>query len=151
MFRGRWHWLPDPLWQAWDQVFPPVMLLARGGDDCDGWAMTHAQAVEAVLEAYGWHSWIVSYLADPWQESHHFAAAVDPRGRVWAIQPQPSILQRSDLQIVYGPYPSVGEAVRAIAAGYGAEVVWYDVRYPDWRPYIPNITPGSPASAGGFS
>lgn len=133
-FRGRAYWRPDPLWQGWDVVRPPVELLRRGGDDCDGMAMLHAQALEMALGRLGWRAGIVSYFADPWHKSHHFAYAVNAAGFVYAVQPQPDRDYPYEVRLVYGPYATVDAAVRAIAALYGVEVVWYDNRRPDWSP-----------------
>lgn len=134
IFRGKWHWVPDPAGQAYDIVYPPAALLRRGGDDCDGWAMCHAQAVEYVLGPQGWRSVIVSYLADPWVLSHHFALAIDPAGNMWAVQPQPMKDQPQSMQLVFGPFKSVEEATRTVASWYNAKVEWWDVRTPMWIP-----------------
>lgn len=134
VFRGLVHWRRDSLWQLWDRVYPPALLLARGGDDCDGMAMLHAQAVEYAMGPRGWRAAIGSYLADPWHLSHHVALAIDRAGLVWAIQPQSSKDQPQNVRLIYGPYPSCEEALGAIAKQYRAEIVWYDIRMPDGSP-----------------
>lgn len=128
VFRGLWHWRADPFFQVWDRIYPPIQLLERGGDDCDGWAMAHAQAVAVSLGLYGWTARIVSYLADKWWLSHHFAAAIDPQGLVWAIQPQPTETQDPNAQLVYGPYTSLREAAEDVASWYGVKVEYLDIR-----------------------
>lgn len=134
VFRGRYHWLPDPGWQLWDRVYPPKLMLERGGGDCDDWAMAHAQAVDFALGDLGWQAFIVSYLADPWWLSHHFAVAIDPSGAVWAIQPQPTPEQPRELEIVLGPFKCLEAALRAVADSYRVMIVWYDVRQPNYEP-----------------
>lgn len=133
VFSPRWAWLPDPVFQIWDVVYPPELLLARGGDDCDGWAMAHAQAIDHVMAPRGWQARIISVLADPWTVSHHFAVAVDPEGRIWAVQPQPERNQSGD-PVVHRPFTSFAEAASTVMSWYGAKVVWFDVRHPDWTP-----------------
>lgn len=133
VFRPRWHWRPDPLWQAWDVVYPPVQLLARGGDDCDGWAMAHAQAAAHVLGPQGWRVVIASYFADPWPLSHHVALAIDPQGGHWVLQPEPTEDQPADQPAIFGPYPSVDVAVATVASWYQAKACWWDVRTPQWE------------------
>lgn len=133
VFRGRWRWKPDPAFQLWDVVYPPVQLLARGGEDCDGWAMAHAQAVEHVLGRQGWKAVIVSYFADPWQLSHHFAVACDPSGGHWVLQPQPAADQPADQEVVYGPFTSLEACVHTVAGWYNATASWWDVRTPMWE------------------
>lgn len=133
VFRGKWHWLPDPVGQAYDIVYPPVALLRRGGDDCDGWAGCHAQAVEYVLGNHGWQSVIVSYFAEDWTLSHHFALAVDPQKRMWVIQPQPRPQDPQNMQLVFGPFASVEEATRTVASWYNTKAMWWDVRTPMWQ------------------
>lgn len=133
VFRGRWRWKSDPFFQVWDRVFPPMLLLGRGGDDCDGWAMAHAQAVTIALGRLGWSGRIASYLASRWWLSHHFAVALDPLGRVWAIQPQASADQDPNLQLVHGPFPSIREAADTVASWYGVTVEYLDVRLDDGR------------------
>lgn len=145
IFRGRWRWRPDPAFQLWDRVYPPVLLLERGGDDCDGWAGCHAQAIAHALGSRGWQARIVSYLADPWWMSHHFAVAIDPDGQLWAVQPQASENQRATIRLIHGPFQSVDQAASYIAAGYRSRVVWYDLRLPDWT-----LAP-SPRSGGASS
>lgn len=139
-FKGL-HWVKDPLFQAWDRVYPPMLLVKRGGDDCDGWAMAHALAVQ---EALGWPSRIVSYLADPWQWSHHFAVVQAPDGTWWTIQPQAAVGAPYRLPI-YGPFASIAAATEGIAGAYGVRLAWYDVRHPDWTL---DYTVTAPASAG---
>ncbi len=134
VFRKRWHWVPDPAFQLWDVVYPPVQLLARGGDDCDGWAMAHAQAVDYVLGRQGWKAVIVSYYADPWHLSHHFAVAIDAAGGHWVLQPQPAADQPDEMQTVFGPFPSLEACATIVAAWYGAKACWWDVRTPMWEP-----------------
>jgi len=134
VFRGVAFWKADPAWQLWDRVYPPALLVARGGDDCDGWAMLHARAIEYALGCRGWSAAIGSYLADPWQLSHHVALAIDPAGFVWAIQPPPTRDQANaglKVRQIYGPYETYEDALGFIASTYGARVVWYDIRRPD--------------------
>ena len=132
VFRKRWRWVPDPAFQLWDVVYPPAQLLARGGDDCDGWAMAHAQAADHVLGRQGWKTVIISYYADPWQLSHHFAVAIDPRGGCWILQPQPSAEQADDTPTVFGPFPSIEDCANIVASWYGAKASWWDARTPMW-------------------
>lgn len=134
VFRPRWRWRPDPAWQLGDIVLPPARLLAAGGDDCDGWAMSHAQAIATALGPIGWQARIVSYMADPWWLSHHFAVARDPLGRWWAIQPQPSFEQPDNLDPVWPvPFDTCKDAADVIAATYNSKVVFHDVRSPMWE------------------
>lgn len=132
-------WIPDPLWGALDTVKPPHVLLAEGGDDCDGWAMCHARAVEHVLGPLGWRASVVSYLADPWHLSHHFCLAVGPDGSKWIIQPQKSRKQAAEgMQIdpvrqYFGPLLAK-DAADVVASWYKAKVVWCDVRDTNWNP-----------------
>ena len=145
-FRGRVYWEPDPVWQVWDRVYPPQLLLARGGDDCDGMAMLHAQAICFALGPQGWQAFTGSYLADPWRLSHHVALARDPAGVWWAVQPQLTRKQYAQLgrsaRIVYGPYAAPEHALRDIASCYGAEVLCYDIRDPHWLPVpVPDEPP----------
>jgi hypothetical protein len=131
VFRGKAFWLPDPVLQAADIIYPPIELLDRGGDDCDGWAMTHCQAVNYILGDKGWRAFIVSYLADPFPESHHFAVAKAPDGKFWVIQPQPTpeqYKQNPAMNIVAGPYATLAEIPAVVASWYKATVVWWDVR-----------------------
>lgn len=143
--RGKIFWLPDPIGQAWDVIYPPIQMLARGGDDCDGTCMFNAESIEHVLSPQGWKAYTASYLADPFTESHHFAIGLDPHGQVWAMQPPPSHEQwNSDprwspqnpnpYSCVYGPYSTCNEAVYAIAAQYKVKVVWYTIRGPKYEP-----------------
>lgn len=137
LFRGRYFWKPDDFFQIWDRVIPPVELLARKGDDCDGWAMLHAQAMEYVLKPRGWKVYIISYLANPWWQSHHYVTLVEPSGAVWVVQPQPTeaqwVADQERNQTVYGPYRSVEETLPLVASWYRASVVWWDKRTPRWE------------------
>lgn len=132
VFRGREFWKPDGAASMADTVLPPDFLLANKGDDCDGWAMTHAQSVNIALGHLGWRAYCVTYLADPWWMSHHFAAAVAPDGMIWAIQPQPTEEQWRQygdrIQTVFGPFRTMDDAINAIAAQYKASPVWWDKR-----------------------
>lgn len=134
VFRPRWHWRPDPLFQLWDVVDPPARLLAQDGEDCDGWAMAHSQAIEYALGRAGWRAVIATYYADPWQLSHHFAVAIDPHGAHWVLQPQPSADQPVNQQVVFGPWFDVKTCVDVVASWYGARAQWFDVRTPMWEP-----------------
>lgn len=133
VFRGREFWKQDGFYQLQDVVLPPEMLLAAAGDDCDGWAMTHCQAINHALGGHGWRAYIVSYLADPWWVSHHYCVARAPlTGQFWAVQPQPSQGQWQQhgeaSQSVFGPYPTIEASVAAVAAMYNARAVWWDRR-----------------------
>lgn len=139
VFRGREFWKRDGFYQLFDTVKPPDFLLAEGGDDCDGWAMTHCQAINQALGRYGWKAWAVSYLADPFWMSHHYCLARDPQGQFWVIQPQPTAEDwktKGDAgnQTVYGPYRSAGETPHIVAGWYNARVVWWDVRDGLYKP-----------------
>lgn len=127
-------WKPDPVFQAWDRVYPPEVMLARGGGDCDDWAMLHAQLIEAGLGGQGWQARIVSYVAHKWWLSHHFAVAIAPDGGIWPIQPR-SRSGEPDVDPIW-PYSftTFDEAARAIAEAYGTEPAWFDVRDPWYRP-----------------
>ena len=135
VFRPRWKWKPDPMFQLWDVVYPPANLLARGGDDCDGWAMAHAQAVEAGLSDQGWHSAIISYYAGPWWMSHHFAVAIDPHGGYWVLQPQPAEEQPEDSPTVYGPYGSFDDCLKQVSSWYQVGVGFWDIRTSMWESF----------------
>lgn len=127
-FRG-FYWASDPLWGILDTVAPPIRLLDQGQDDCDAWAMLHSQAVDHALGPLGWSGRIVSYLADPWVLSHHFCAAVDPQGHIWAVQPRPTRGQPADQDpIIPEAFPSYDLAALGVASTYGARVVKFDVR-----------------------
>jgi hypothetical protein len=137
LLRGRFTWNPDCLFQLDDWVKPPVLLLQSGGDDCDGWAMLHAQAVNDALGRLGWRAFIVSYLAQPFWKSHHFAVAADALDNYWAIEPQPRLEDLQKLSpaaaqdaypIVFGPFSSIKQAAEAIARRHVAEIVWMDIR-----------------------
>lgn len=134
VFRPRWHWRPDPLFQLWDFVDPPQVLLANQGEDCDGWAMAHSQATAYALGPLGWRSFAVSYYADPWQMSHHFAVTIDPHGDHWVLQPQPRADQAAEQQVVFGPFPDIPTCVAVVASWYNARAEWFDVRTPMWEP-----------------
>lgn len=134
VFRGKWFWRPDPLMQLWDVVDPPQILLKNLGEDCDGMAMLHAQAVEAALGHLGWSARIVSYYADPWQMSHHYAVAVAPDGQAWVLQPQPKADQDPNQQVVFGPYASIEETTKVVPSWYNATADKYDVRTPKYEP-----------------
>ncbi len=118
------YYIPDPWWQLQDQVFPPNTVVERGGGDCDDWAMTHATAVH---EALGWPSFIVSYLADPWWKSHHFAVVQQPDGNWWAIQPQ-NEKGKPYINPILGPFKDINMALDYVAGCYKVKVVWHDVR-----------------------
>lgn len=138
IFRGRWFWVSDGFYALWDTVKPPDHLLAEGGDDCDGMAMLHTQAMNAALGRYGWKAVTVSYLADPWWMSHHYTELMDPQGHYWAVQPQPTKEQWDKdgeaNQTVYGPYASPEETLAAVTSQYKAKAVWHDVRDGLYRP-----------------
>lgn len=125
-FRGHWFWLPDPAFQLYDVVYPPFKLLARGGDDCDGAAMIHAQAAEYVLGPKGYKAYTISYFAKPWWMSHHYALIQDPAGKYWIMQPQPAKDGNKDQQVVYGPYTTVEETVTAVAGCYWTKAAWWN-------------------------
>lgn len=150
-FRGIVHWMPDPGGQVWDQVLPPALLLRQGGDDCDGMAMLHAQAIAYALGPRGWRAAIGSYLADPWELSHHVALTVDPDGLIWAVQPQPTMEQPQDARLIFGPYINCEIAMDAIASQYHAKVVWYDIRMPDGSPAPLDYLHHAPANPAGVS
>jgi hypothetical protein len=133
VFRGHVHWRPDALLQLWDTIDPPEITLAYGGEDCDGIAMLHAQACEHALGPLGWKSYIVSYYANPWPQSHHYAAVVDPKGQVWVMQPQPKADQDPNQQVVFGPYSSIEKTTKIVASWYNATVDKYDVRTPKFE------------------
>lgn len=133
VFDGHEFWVSDKLWGAWDTVSPPLILLNQGADDCDGNAMLHAQAINVALGPLDWKAVILTYLADPWAESHHFAAATDPGGQVWAVQPQTTAAQWAEyghrMRLVFGPFKTYADAVQAIAACYpDVTAVCFDVR-----------------------
>jgi hypothetical protein len=138
VFRGRFFWKQDDVYQLYDVVKPPDHLLLGGGDDCDGWAMTHTQAINYALGRFGWVAWSVSYLADPFWLSHHYTVARDPQGRYWVVQPQPTETdwrthgERN--QTVFGPYATLEETPAVVAGWYGAKVVWWDKRDGLYRP-----------------
>ena len=106
VFQPRWKWKPDALFQIWDTVSCPKHLLADGGDDCDGWAMIHAQVAEYVLGKLGWTAYILTMFTDPWDKSHHVAVAVSPAKQHWVLQPEPSNIDPEFANIVAGPYAS---------------------------------------------
>lgn len=134
VFRPRWNWRPDAVLQLWDMVDPPQILLAHDGEDCDGWAMAHAQACEYALARFGWRSVVVSYYADPWQVSHHYAVTIDPHGACYVLQPQPSAAQPDDQQVVFGPFASIEATLQVVPAWYKARAEWWDVRTPMYAP-----------------
>ncbi len=134
VIRGHLYWRPDPLMQLWDFVDPPEIAMANKGEDCDGAAMLHAQACEYALGPLGWKAYIVSYYADPWQMSHHYAVAVAPDGQVWVLQPQPKADQDPNQQVVFGPYASIEETTKVVPSWYNATADKYDVRTPKYEP-----------------
>lgn len=132
-FTGRVFWQPDLCWQIRDTVSPPVRLIAEGGDDCDGMAMLHAQAVDHALGPLGWGAAIVSYLARDVRLSHHVCAAKDPDGRLWVIQPQP--MRGHDADPLPGfVFRDHAHLARVVASWYHTDVIAYDVRTPQWEP-----------------
>lgn len=132
-FEG-YHWLPDPIWQAFDVIYPPYEMLKRGGGDCDEWAWCHALAVDHALKSEGWQAKIVTTYVKPFTKSHHFCVAVSPSGEHWAIQPRPTPQQPPDLNpLIQRAFGSCAEAARVITAAYDARLVWYDVRDTGWR------------------
>lgn len=138
VFRGRWFWKPDDVFQLFDTVRPPDHLLANGGDDCDGWAMAHTQAINYALGRYGWKAWCISYLAEPRWLSHHYCLARDPAGQFWVIQPQPTEADWKNYgernQTVFGPFRTAEETPHAVASWYRAGIVWWDKRDGFYRP-----------------
>lgn len=132
VFLGWKFWTADGWYQLDDWVKPPAYLLKEGGDDCDGWAMTHAQAVNAALRKFGYHAWIVSYEAEPWWMSHHYCLVQYPNGEFWVMQPQPTQKDWQErpqqCQVVFGPYASPEASVHAVAAMYQATVRKWDLR-----------------------
>lgn len=142
-FRGKVFWISDPLWGVMDYVVPPLVTLDHKGDDCDSLAWLHACAVQFALGPSGWRGLIVSYLSDPWVYSHHFCAAVDPKGRVWAVQPQPAKWQPQDLEnILPEPYEDFARAAMDVADSYSTDaqrvrVVAFDVRDSYWATIEP--------------
>jgi hypothetical protein len=142
VFAGQDFWKPDPVAQTANVIFPPLALLNREGAACGSWAMAHAQAVNAALGTQGWKAVILSYVADPWPESHHFAAATDPKGQVWAIQPEATVDQWAAygrrLHLVFGPYKTYDEAVNGIVSTYAnTRAVCFDVRDEMFLPLEP--------------
>lgn len=133
-FRGRVFWKPDPLLQIYDLVSPPDTILQNQGDDCDGNAMLHAQAIEYALN---WPAKIISYLAKPFWLSHHFTAVSTPNGQLRVVQPQPreidvktGIAVNPLLEKTFFTYEG---AAKYVASLYNAEVVWFDVRDSKYR------------------
>ena len=132
-FRGRVHWRPDPVFQIADLVKPPLALLDDGGDDCDGSAMLWAQAINHALNVLGYQARIVSYLAAPFQMSHHVCIVVHPTGELQAIQPPPSDAQDPNTDPIVDRYfKTYRQAACEIASWYGARVQGFDVRSASW-------------------
>lgn len=131
LFRGKVFWKPDPAWQVNDRVLSPYYLMRNGGDDCDGMAMLHAQAIHLGLSRYGYKSYIVSYLAADFTLSHHYCLVLDPQGKYWVVQPQPtkeSYAVYPNSQIVFGPFNSADQTVHEVASWYRTTATWYDIR-----------------------
>lgn len=139
LFLGKYFWKPDAIFQARDIVLPPLELLARGGDDCDGWAMCHGQALEYVLKPKGWTVYNVSYFANPWWNSHHFNIMCEPNGQWWAVQPQPTQKQWDErnirqVQVIFGPFRDFHQAMSAVVAMYqGTSIVWWTYQGTNYR------------------
>lgn len=132
LFRGRWFWKPDGLFQVEDTVLPPDYLLKQGGDDCDGWAMLHCQAINYALKKHGYQAWIITYYADPFTLSHHYCVVRDPQGHYWVVQPQPTEADWKQYgeacQTVWGPYRYLEETPHAVAVWYNTKALWWDKR-----------------------
>lgn len=137
MLRGKVFWHADKFLSIYDVVSSTRELMNIRHDDCDGFSMLHAQALEYVLGPQGCKVEIVSYLADPWWVSHHYAVITYPNGDVYAVQPQPTKEFHDKYgdrnQIIFGPYKSVHDSVPEIAKLYNANVQWYDVRNPKFE------------------
>lgn len=134
--QGKVNWKPDPFFQLWDVVLPPLLFLEARGDDCDGMAMFFAQAVDFALS--GWRGHILSYLAADFKLSHHVCMAVAPDGKLFAIQPYPSVTQdqRQD-PLVAEPFKSYEQAANEVASWYGTKPVAFDVRDSRWNTIEP--------------
>ena len=138
-FKGRVRWRPDALFQIADLIKPPLVLLDDKGEDCDGIAGLWAAAIKFALSQDGYQARIVSYLAAPWQFSHHICLVGCPDGGLVAIQPPPSEAQDPDLDPVVRNsdgslmrFASYEQAAHEIASWYGATVQGFDVRDSHW-------------------
>lgn len=132
VFRGKFFWTPDPLLQIYDIVKCPVTLLREGGDDCDGMAMLHAQAINYALGPLGWSAKIYTYLATDFRLSHHFVVAYSPDGKFYVVQPQPTKAQWEEhgdhCQTVWGPYKTTDGMPELVASWYNTKIEWWDLR-----------------------
>jgi len=143
-FRGKIFYRIDRLFGLLDYVQSPGELLETREGDCDDHAWLHAQAVEYAL---GWPCHVVSYLAEDFRLSHHFAVAEDPAGQIWAIQVQAPRDELPGRQIVFGPFVDIEAAMHHSARDiFDTEVVAYDVRKcdPAWAVVVPWRKPAPP-------
>jgi hypothetical protein len=57
---------------------------------------------------------------------------IDPQGKNWVLQPQPTkashLAHGLNNQIVFGRYDTIEETVQAVTSWYNTAAVWYDVR-----------------------